>query len=156
RTRQWKPVLPAEEYHRRAREDGVDVSDYVIRPEFEVGTEPEHDTHTPNTWHQQRTVAAKALVTVGLTGGIAAGRTVVGEELERLGAVVVEFDDLMGEILVPGSPVLEELREVFGDDVVRADGTLDARTLNRLTAESTTARTRMYEIVSPAVRDEAN
>ncbi|MBD4204736.1 dephospho-CoA kinase, partial [Xanthomonas citri pv. citri] len=39
---------------------------------------------------------------------------------------------------------------------VRADGTLDARTLNRLTTESSTARTRMYEIVSPAVRDEAN
>ena len=62
----------------------------------------------------------------------------------------------MGEILVPGNPVLEELRSVFGEDIVRADGTLDARTLNRLTTESSTARTRMYEIVSPAVRDEAN
>ncbi|MEU1712305.1 dephospho-CoA kinase [Micrococcus luteus] len=156
RTRQWKQVLPVEEYRRRATEDGVDVSDFVIRPEFEVGTEPENDTHTPKTWHQQRLDAAKALVTVGLTGGIAAGRTEVGAELERLGAVVVEFDDLMGEILVPGSPVLEELRSVFGEDIVRADGTLDARTLNRLTTESSTARTRMYEIVSPAVRDEAN
>ena len=68
----------------------------------------------------------------------------------------MEFDDLMGEILVPGNPVLEELRSVFGEDIVRADGTLDARTLNRLTTESSTARTRMYEIVSPAVRDEAN
>ncbi|MCF3687091.1 BCCT family transporter, partial [Salmonella enterica subsp. enterica serovar Weltevreden] len=66
RTRQWKQVLPAEEYRRRATEDGVDVSDFVIRPEFEVGTEPENDTHTPKTWHQQRIVAAKALVTVGL------------------------------------------------------------------------------------------
>ena len=145
-----------EELAARLTEDGVDVSDFVIRPEFEVGTEPENDTHTPKTWHQQRIDAAKALVTVGLTGGIAAGRTEVGAELERLGAVVVEFDDLMGEILVPGSPVLEELRSVFGEDIVRADGTLDARTLNRLTTESSTARTRMYEIVAPAVRDEAN
>lgn len=156
RTRQWKPVLPAEEYHRRAQEDGVDVSEYVIRPDFEPGTEPEYDTHTPNTWRHQRTVAQRALVTVGLTGGVAAGRTVVGEELERLGAVVVEFDDLMGEVLVAGSPVLAELAEVFGPDVVRADGSLDARALNRLTTESTTARRRMYEIVAPAVRAEAD
>lgn len=103
RTRQWKQVLPVEEYRRRATEDGVDVSDFVIRPEFEVGTEPENDTHTPKTWHQQRIDAAKALVTVGLTGGIAAGRTEVGAELERLGAVVVEFDDLMGRSSCPAT-----------------------------------------------------
>ena len=156
RTRQWKKVLPAEEYRRRAAEDGADVSDYVVRPEFEVGTEPEYDTHTPKTWHQQRAAAKHALLTVGLTGGVAAGRTAVGEELERLGAVVVEFDDLMGEVLVPGSAVLDELREVFGEEIVHADGSLDVRALNRLTTESTTARRRMYEIVAPAVRTEAD
>lgn len=156
RTRQWKQVLPAEEYHRRAQEDGVDIQEYVIRPEFEPGTEPEFDTHTPNTWHQQRTVAQRALLTLGLTGGMASGRTAVGEELERLGAVVVEFDDLLGELLVPGAPVLDEVREVFGDDVVRADGTLDARAMNALIDASEAARSRFYEIVSPLVRAEAD
>jgi len=156
RTRQWKKVLPVEEYQRRAHQDGADVSEYVIRPEFEVGTEPEFDTHTPNTWRHQRQMASRARVSVGLTGGVASGRTVVGEEFERLGAVVVEFDDIMGELLVPGSALLDELREVFGSDIVRADGTLDAPALNRLTNESTTARGRMYEIVSPAVRAEAD
>ncbi|MFC7402458.1 BCCT family transporter [Citricoccus sp. GCM10030269] len=53
RTRQWKQVLPMEEYHRRAHEDEHDLDEYVIRPEFEVGTEPEYETHQPNTWHQQ-------------------------------------------------------------------------------------------------------
>ncbi|MDY6054440.1 dephospho-CoA kinase [Micrococcus sp.] len=156
RTRQWKKVLPTEEYHRRAQEEGQDIGEYVIRPEFEPGTEPEFDTHTPNTWHQQRTVAQRALVSIGLTGGSASGRTAVGEELERLGAVVVEFDDLMGDLLVPGAPVLGELRAVFGPEIVHADGTLDVAAMNRLTGESQTARARMYEIVAPVVRAEAD
>ncbi|WP_248123434.1 dephospho-CoA kinase [Micrococcus lacusdianchii] len=155
RTRQWKRVLPAEEYHRRAQEEG-DVSAYVIRPEFEPGTEPEFDTHTPNTWHQQKAVAQRARVTVGLTGGVATGRTVVGEEFERLGAVVVEFDDVAEDLLVPGSPLLEELRDVFGGEIIRWDGTVDRRALDRLTNRSEAARQRYLEVVTPAVRSEAD
>ena len=156
RTRQWKKVLPAEEYHRRAHEDGQDMDEYVIRPEFEVGTEPEYDTHTPNTWHAQRVAASRAAVTVGLTGGVAAGKSTVADVFERHGAVVVEFDELMREVLVPGHPALDELREVFSDEMVHADGTIDWRALDRLTADSPAARTRLYEVVTPAVRAAAD
>lgn len=49
RTRQWKQVIPVEEYRRRAREDFSSVQEVVIRPEFEVGTEPEFEARVPNT-----------------------------------------------------------------------------------------------------------
>ncbi|MFD1616971.1 BCCT family transporter [Rothia amarae] len=49
RTRQWKQVIPAEEYRRRAREDFSSVQEVVIKPEFEEGTEPEFEARVPNT-----------------------------------------------------------------------------------------------------------
>ena len=156
RTRQWKPVLPAEEYHRRAGEEGVDITDYTIRPQFEVGTEPEYDTHTPNTWHQQQTIAQRAAVTIGLAGAVASGKSLVASEFARHGAVVVDYDDLMHEMLVPGHPAVEELREVFGEESVRLDGSVDWSAIDALTAESTSARTRLYEVVGPHVRAEAD
>lgn len=54
RTRQWKRVLPMEEFHRRAQEEPSATEEFVIRPEYEVGTEPDFDTHQPQTWHWQR------------------------------------------------------------------------------------------------------
>ncbi|SJN17737.1 Ectoine, glycine betaine and proline transport system membrane protein [Micrococcus lylae] len=156
RTRQWKPVLPAEEYHRRAQEGGVDITDYSIRPQFEVGTEPEYDTHTPNTWHQQKTVAERAAVTIGMSGAVASGKSLVASEFARHGAVVVDYDDLMHELLVAGHPAVRELGGVFGEDMVRADGSVDWTAVDALTTESTAARTRLYEVVDPHVKAEAN
>lgn len=49
RTRQWKQVIPIEEYHRRAQEDISSVEDVVMRPEYELGTEPEYESLVPNT-----------------------------------------------------------------------------------------------------------
>ena len=49
RTRQWKQVIPMEEYRRRAREDFSQISDVVVRPEYEEGTEPEHESLVPQT-----------------------------------------------------------------------------------------------------------
>ena len=156
RTRQWKRVLPSEEYHRRAQEDGTDMSEYVIRPEFEVGTEPEYETHTPKTFATQRAAARRAAVTIGLSGGVASGKSAVAEAFERHGAVVVEFTELMREVLVPGHPALDALRAVFSSEVVHEDGTIDWPTLDQLTSESLAARQRAYEVVTPAVRAAAD
>lgn len=49
KTRQWKQVLPIEEYHRRAQEDIHSVDEVVMRPEYELGTEPEFEGLVPNT-----------------------------------------------------------------------------------------------------------
>lgn len=49
RTRQWKQVIPIEEYHRRAQEDFSSIEEVTMRPEYEVGTEPEFEGLVPNT-----------------------------------------------------------------------------------------------------------
>ncbi|WP_237223844.1 BCCT family transporter [Rothia nasisuis] len=49
RTRQWKQVIPLEEYHRRAQEDFSSIEEVTIRPEYELGTEPEFEGLVPNT-----------------------------------------------------------------------------------------------------------
>ena len=49
RTRQWKQVIPIEEYHRRAQEDFSSIDEVTIRPEYELGTEPEFEGLVPNT-----------------------------------------------------------------------------------------------------------
>ncbi|MDO5634579.1 MAG: dephospho-CoA kinase [Micrococcus sp.] len=155
RTRQWKRVLPAEEYRRRVRDDGAAREEFVIRPEFELGTEPEYDTHTPNTWHTQQSAARRAAVTVGLTGAVATGKSAVAQAFQRHGALVVAFDDLMREVLVPGHPVLEQLEEVFADEVDSHRG-IDWAGLERLTASSPAARRRLYDVLTPVVRAEAD
>lgn len=90
-------------------------------------------------------------MTVGLTGGVASGKSAVADAFERHGAVVVEFDELMREVLVPGHDALADLRSVFSEEIVHEDGTIDWRTLDRLTADSPSARARLYDVVTSPV-----
>jgi dephospho-CoA kinase len=62
---------------------------------------------------------------VGVTGGIGSGKSTVSRRLGELGAHVVDADAVAREVVEPGRPTLEAIRQRFGDAVVRADGTLD-------------------------------
>ena len=95
-------------------------------------------------------------MSIGLTGAVASGKSVVADEFERRGAVVVEFDELMREVLTPGHETLEDLRAVFSEEIVHPDGTIDWETLDGLTTESHSARRRLYDVVGPAVREVAD
>lgn len=66
---------------------------------------------------------------VGLTGGIGSGKSTVASRLAELGAHVIDADDVAREVVQPGSPVLAELAERFGDDVLNGDGALDRASL---------------------------
>jgi len=65
----------------------------------------------------------------GLTGGIAAGKSVVSRRLAELGAAVVDADLLAREAVAPGSPGLARVVERFGPSVIRPDGSLDRAAL---------------------------
>ncbi len=69
------------------------------------------------------------MLLVGLTGGIAAGKSVVARRFQELGAVLIDADEIAREVVRPGSPVLERLVERFGEDIVDADGELDRKKL---------------------------
>src|SRR5215470_19459755 len=62
------------------------------------------------------------LLKIGLTGGIAAGKTAVGEMLARLGAHLIQADAVSHELMQPGQPVYEEVVRRFGQGILDRDG----------------------------------
>ncbi|WP_295017870.1 dephospho-CoA kinase [uncultured Micrococcus sp.] len=89
---------------------------------------------------------------VGLTGGIAAGKSAVAAELERCGALLVDSDALARLVLEPGTEGLAAVREAFGDRVIAADGSLDRAALASIVFTDAGQRERLNRIVHPRVR----
>jgi dephospho-CoA kinase len=90
---------------------------------------------------------------IGLTGGIAAGKSAVAARLAELGAVIVDADQLARDVVRPGSPALAEIARRFGDGVLAADGTLDRARLADIVFADADARSELNAIVHPAVRE---
>ena len=89
---------------------------------------------------------------VGLTGGIAAGKSAVAAELERCGALLVDSDALARLVLEPGTEGLAAVQEAFGDRVIAADGSLDRAALAAIVFADASQRERLNRIVHPRVR----
>jgi dephospho-CoA kinase len=88
---------------------------------------------------------------VGLTGGIGSGKSTVAELLAELGAVVIDADAIVHELQAPGSPVLAELADAFGDDILGASGALDRAALRAIAFRDDEARARLGAIMHPKV-----
>jgi dephospho-CoA kinase len=92
---------------------------------------------------------------VGLTGGIASGKTAVSDLLADHGAVVIDADVLAREVVQPGTPGLAAVVRRFGTAVLTADGRLDRPALGRIVFADEAARRDLEAIVHPAVRARA-
>ena len=89
---------------------------------------------------------------IGLTGGIASGKTAVTRAFEALGIVVADADIAARDAVAPGSVGLAEIVETFGHDVLDADGKLDRAAMRRRVFDDTDARRRLEGIIHPRVR----
>lgn len=89
---------------------------------------------------------------IGLTGGIAAGKSVVSRRLAELGAVVIDHDLLAREAVAPGTVGLEEIVEAFGEGVLAPDRSLDRAALGGMVFVDSDALERLNGIVHPEVR----
>ncbi|MHC5796263.1 dephospho-CoA kinase [Lacisediminihabitans sp. FW035] len=89
---------------------------------------------------------------IGLTGGIASGKTVVATRLQQLGAIVVDADQLARDVVAPNTPGLAEIADRFGPDVIAPDGSLDRPALGRLIFQDPDARLALNAITHPAIR----
>ncbi len=89
---------------------------------------------------------------IGITGGIASGKTIVSDYVKALGYPVVDADVLARLIMEPGSPVLEEVRTAFGDEVMTAEGTLNRKALAANIFRNENARRILDAITHPAIR----
>ncbi|GAB4259486.1 MAG: dephospho-CoA kinase [Deferrisomatales bacterium] len=93
---------------------------------------------------------------LGLTGGIATGKSTAARCFAREGARIVDADRVAREVVAPGSPALQEIRRTFGPEVIRPDGTLDRPALARRVFGDRRARARLNAIVHPRVAQEVD
>lgn len=97
---------------------------------------------------------ARPRLHIGLTGGIASGKSTVAAELARRGAVVVDADALARAVVAPGSAGLAQVREAFGEEAIGPDGAMDRAAVARLVFADAAARERLNGIIHPLVRAE--
>ena len=91
---------------------------------------------------------------IGLTGGIASGKTAVAGEFARIGVPVLDTDQIARDVVEPGRPALSQVVGAFGPGILGADGRLDRRALRERIFSDLRARRRLEEILHPAIRAE--
>jgi dephospho-CoA kinase len=92
---------------------------------------------------------------VGLTGGIASGKSAVAAILKRLGAAVIDADELSREVVQPGEEAWKEIVDTFGPDILQQDQTLDRGKLRKIVFDNPQARKKLESIIHPRVRARA-
>ena len=93
-----------------------------------------------------------SVYTVGLTGGIASGKSLVATQFEALGVPVLDADQVSREVVEPGQPALAAIVEAFGPGALQADGTLDRRAMRALVFAEPESRRKLEGITHPAIR----
>jgi dephospho-CoA kinase len=94
------------------------------------------------------------MLVVGLTGGIASGKSTVSRIFGEAGIPVICADDLAHEVVKPGSAALDEIRRTFGDEFVDSDGALDRVAMARLVFRDKDKRKTLESIIHPRVEQE--
>ncbi len=91
-------------------------------------------------------------VRIGLTGGIASGKSLVSGILRDLGAAVVDADRIARDVVAPGGPAYEDVVRAFGPSVVQPDGALDRKALATRIFADAAARTQLNAVTHPHIR----
>ena len=90
---------------------------------------------------------------VGLTGGIATGKSTVSAMFRNLGAEIIDADRLARDVVAPGEPALAEIARVFGPHVLLPDGSLDRKALGTVVFADAEQRRTLERITHPAIRE---
>lgn len=89
---------------------------------------------------------------IGLTGGIACGKSTVAAMLAARGAILVDADAIAREVVEPGSPALGEIAVRFGQDVINEDGSLHRKRLGEIVFADPNAKRDLEQILHPRIR----
>lgn len=90
---------------------------------------------------------------IGVTGGIASGKSTVARAFAARGIPWVDADEVAREVVAPGEPALAEIAERFGREVLAPDGGLDRRALREIVFADAEARQRLERITHPRIRE---
>ena len=96
------------------------------------------------------------MLKVGLTGGIASGKSTVSKIFASFGAKVLDADEVAREVLLPGQPAWKRLRRAFGQEFFHPDGTVKRKQLRKLIFADPEKRSQLNAIVHPEVMKEIN
>ncbi len=96
---------------------------------------------------------SRKFLLVGLTGGIATGKSTVSEILRHLGCVIIDADVLAREVVEPGEPAYDDIVAEFGPSIVLKDGTLDRKRLGAIVFADQGKRKRLEAITHPRIRE---
>ncbi|MCF8061374.1 MAG: dephospho-CoA kinase, partial [Deltaproteobacteria bacterium] len=88
---------------------------------------------------------------LGVTGGIASGKSTVSTMLEEQGSPMVDFDQLAREVVEPGEPAYDQIVDYFGSQVVAWDGTLDRKALSDIVFKDMEKRKKLESFTHPAI-----
>ena len=99
--------------------------------------------------------SAKQRLSIGLTGGIASGKSTVADMFADMGATVIDTDLIARDVVRPGQPALDEIRENFGVAVFTRDGSLDRKAMRSIIFSDQTKRQLLESILHPRIRQEA-
>lgn len=91
-------------------------------------------------------------LTVGLTGGVASGKSTVESMFAALGVPVLDADRVAREVVAPGAPALAEIAAEFGAGMLQADGTLDRRRMRERVFADPAERRKLEAITHPHIR----
>ncbi|MFO7601697.1 MAG: dephospho-CoA kinase [Candidatus Desulfacyla sp.] len=91
------------------------------------------------------------LLVLGVTGGIASGKTTVARMLEELGAPIIDFDILAREVVVPSQPAYQEIVDYFGDQIIGEDGNLDRKRLSGIVFQDPEKRRILEGMTHPRI-----
>ena len=91
------------------------------------------------------------MIVVGLTGGIATGKSAVAGMFAKGGAAVLDGDEVVRELQVPGTKVYEATVQAFGPDILQPDGTINRKLLGEIVFRDERLRRRLETIVHPAL-----
>lgn len=91
---------------------------------------------------------------VGLTGGIASGKSTVSDMLEKLGAILIDFDLIARQVVEPGTPGLKAIVNYFGKHILSKEGTLDRKKLSKIVFQDSEERKNLESFTHPLIYQE--
>ena len=91
------------------------------------------------------------MVLVGLTGGIASGKSLVSELFQQMGAYLIDADELAHRAIEPGAPAWKPIRDHFGPDILHKDQTINRRRLGEIVFRDSKERQWLNSVVHPEV-----
>lgn len=96
----------------------------------------------------------KKPITIGLTGGIATGKSTVAAIMKAHGVAVIQADDISKQMVSPGTPALKQIETRFGTEMINPDGSLNRKKLGATVFNDTEKRTLLNNILHPLIIEE--